>query len=132
MKIKTLVSEAGFVLAPSHRQTLIDHYTFLMEEMEAEGTLLDCLKQCEVLDEQELDEIRALTVRHERNAKLLDFILRTTSTQYDKFLEALRESRQERVYNKLHSKYGSYADYLPIAQRARQCAHVYLYVLCTY
>ena len=70
--------KADFVWASHHRQALIDHYTFLMEEMEAKGTLLDCLKQCEVLDEQELDEIRALTVRHERNAKLLDFILRTT------------------------------------------------------
>ena len=94
--------EADFVWTPSHRQTLIDHYTFLMEEMEAEGTLLDWLKQYEVLDEQELDEIRALTVRHERNAKLLDFILRTTSAQYDLFREALKESKQEHVYITLH------------------------------
>ena len=84
--------------APNHRQTLIDYYTFLMEEMEAKGTLLDYLLQCEVLDEQELDEIRVLPVRHERNAKLLDFILRTTSAQYDMFLEALRESKQNHVY----------------------------------
>ena len=63
---------------------------------------MDCLKQYEVLDEQELDEIGALAVRHERNAKLLDFILRTTSAQYDMFLEALKESKQEHVYCNLH------------------------------
>ena len=102
VKIKTLAFGADFVWAPSHRQALIDHYTFLMEEMEADGKLLDYLLQYEVLDEQELDEIRALTVKHERNAKLLDSILRTTSAQYDMFLEALKESKQEHVYINLH------------------------------
>ena len=86
----------------AHRQTLIDHYTFLVEEMNVEGTLLSVLLQHEVLDEQELDEISALTVRLERNAKLLELILRTSSAQYGQFLEALIESKQEHVYNTLH------------------------------
>ena len=73
--------------------------------MDTEGTLFNILLQYEILDEQELDEIRATAVRHERNTKLLDFILRTTSAQYAKFLEALKESRQERVYDKLHREY---------------------------
>ena len=63
------------------RQTLIDHYTFLVEEMEAEGTLLNYLLQYEVLDEQETAEIRALAVRQKKNEKLLDFAMRTTSAQ---------------------------------------------------
>ena len=86
------------------RQTLIDHYTFLVEEMSAEGTLLNYLLQYEVLDEQETAEIRALAVRQKKNEKLLDFAMRTTSEQYDKFLEALKKSKQEHVYDVLCSK----------------------------
>ena len=87
---------------PAHRQTLMDHYTFLVEEMVTEGTLLSVLLQHEVLDAQELDEIRALTMRLERNAKLLELILRTSSAQYGQFLEALIESKQEHLYDTLH------------------------------
>ena len=72
--------------------------------MEAEGTLLNYLLQYEVLDEQETAEIRALTVRQKKNEKLLDFVMRTTSAQYDKFLEALKESKQEHVFNVLTGK----------------------------
>ena len=88
------------------RQTLIDHYTFLVEEMEAEGTLLNYLLQYEVLDEQETAEIRTLAVRQKKNEKLLDFVMRTTSAQYDKFLEALKESKQEHVCNELLGNFG--------------------------
>ena len=90
------------VWEPAHRQTLIDHQTFLVEEMDVEGTLLSILLQYEVIDEQELDEIRALTGRHERNTKLLEFILRASSAQYGQFLEALIESKQEHLYDTLH------------------------------
>ena len=89
------------------RQTLIDHYTFLGEEMEAEGTLLNYLLQYEVLDEQETAEIRAIAVRQRKNEKLLDFVMRTTSEQYDKFLEALKESKQEHVCNELLGNFGN-------------------------
>lgn len=87
----------GFSLEYAHRQTLINNYTFLVGELDSKRTLLDILLQCEVLDEHELDEIRNLTVRHDRNVKLLDFILRTTPEQYEKFLEALQESHQDHV-----------------------------------
>ena len=84
------------------RQTLIDHYTSLVDEMDAEGTLLNYLLQYEVLDEQETAEIRALAVRHKKNEKLLDFILRSTSEQFNKFLEALNESGQKHVCGQLN------------------------------
>ena len=88
-------------MEPSHCQTLQVHYTFLVKEMEAEAPLLHCLLQYMVLDEEELDEITALTVRHERNAKLLDFILRITCAQYERFLVALKKFKQEQIYNTL-------------------------------
>ena len=75
----------------------MDHYTTLVDEMDAGATFLNYLLQYEVLDEQETDEIKALTVRHKKNEKLLDFVMRTTSAQYDKFLEALQESKQGHV-----------------------------------
>ena len=81
--------------APCHPQMLIDNYAFFVDEMNVEGTLLYYLLQYKVLDEQEWNEIRALTTRHKRNTKLLDFILRTTSVQYGKFLASLRESEQQ-------------------------------------
>jgi hypothetical protein len=79
----------------------MDHYTFLVEDTETEDTLLSYLLQYEVLDEQETAKIRALAVSQKRNVKLLDFVMRTTSAQYDKFLEALVESKQEHVCNEL-------------------------------
>ena len=75
-----------------------------MEEIDAEGTLLYYLLQYEVLDEQEMDEIGAIPVRRKRNEKLFDLIMRTTSVQYDKFLKALMESKQEHVFNVLTGK----------------------------
>ena len=66
--------------------------------METGGDLLDRLYQNEVLDEQEVAEIRAINLRHKKNEKLLEFILRTTSTQYNTFLKALKESKTEHVH----------------------------------
>ena len=85
----------------AHRLTLIDHYTFLVEEMEAEGALLNLLYQHEVLDEQEVAEMNALSVRQRKNVKLLDFLMRTSSAQYDRLLEALKKSSQEHVQSEL-------------------------------
>ena len=76
---------------------MIDNYQFLVEKIETEGPLLSYLFQHEVLDEHETAEIRALAVRHKKNEKLLDFILRSAPAQYEQFLEALNESGQEHV-----------------------------------
>ena len=67
-------------------------------------TLLDCLRQHEVLDEFEVALVRAAKVEHKRNEILLDFISRTSSEQYEKFLDCLLESKQEHIYNQLQSK----------------------------
>ena len=83
----------------SHRKTLTDCYTLLVEEMEADGTLLNCLTQYEVLNKEEHEEIRAITVRHKKNEKLLDLIMTTTSAQYEEFLKALKESKQEHIHD---------------------------------
>ena len=84
-----------------HKQALIDHYTFLLSEMEPDALLLSHLQQFNVLDEQEVAEIRTLTVRQSKNEKLINFLLRTTTQQYVKFLEALQESKQYLVHDGL-------------------------------
>ena len=71
---------------------------FLVEEMETEGALLNLLYQHEVLDEQEVAEIRAINLSHKKNEKLLEFVLRTTSTQYETFVRALKESNPKHVH----------------------------------
>ena len=86
-----------------HKQTLIDHYTFLVGEMDSDSLLLNHLLQFNVLDEREVAEIRALTDRQSKNEKLIDILLRTTTAQYGKFLEALQESKQYHVHDGLLS-----------------------------
>ena len=68
-------------------------------------TLLDSLRQHDVLDEYEVAHVRAAKVRHKRNEILLDFISRTSKEQYEKFLECLLESKQVHVYNQLQSEH---------------------------
>jgi hypothetical protein len=87
-----------FALNRGHREILIDHYTFLLGNMVTDETLLSALLQNDVLDEQEREEIKVLKCIKAKNAKLFDFILRTTSAQYVTFLKALKDSHQEHVY----------------------------------
>jgi hypothetical protein len=74
-----------------------------VKELDAKGTFLDFLYEKGVLDEHELDVIKTITTRQARNSKLLDFIRKTTLTEYKRFLEALNESHQSHIRDKLQN-----------------------------
>ena len=87
-----------------HILILIHLNVYLLDEIRTEGTLLDYLYQYEVLNEQERDEVEAMAVRLKKNEKLLDFMRRTTPAQYDRFLEALKESGHKHVWQTLRDR----------------------------
>jgi len=86
-----------------HKVILIDNLTFLKKNITtlAEPILLDTLLQLDVLDEQEVDDVRSKVTDHGRTDQLLQYILRSSYEQYLQFLEALNESNHQHVYIKL-------------------------------
>jgi len=54
-----------------HKETLVDHFKFLKENIVLSGsTLLDNLLETGVLDVQEVEEIRSKQTEHERKTSL--------------------------------------------------------------
>jgi len=85
-----------------HKITLIDSFTFLKSNITlSDSVLLDALLEVDVLDQQEVSEIRSKVTDHERIDQLLHYILRTSHEQYIQFLGALNKSSHQHVYNLL-------------------------------
>ena len=77
----------------SHAKILVVIHTYLIENLNIGGTqLLDHLLERGVLDEQEVQEVRAAGTMNNMNRTLLEFISRTSRAQFKAFVKALRES----------------------------------------
>jgi len=85
-----------------HKVTLIDNFTYLKDNVTlSRGTLLDTLLETKVLNSQEVDEIKSKGTKGDRVEQLLHFIMKTSSDQYEKFLESLNKTDHELVYMQL-------------------------------
>jgi len=85
-----------------HKVILIDNFTYLKENITfTDSTLLDRLLQDAVLDQQEVGEVRFKVTDPDRTDQLLQYVLRSSTVQYQQFLEALSESKHQHVYNRL-------------------------------
>jgi len=75
---------------------------------------LDTLLETGVLDNQEVDEIRSKQSEHERINHLLHFIMRTSSEQYQLFLESLNQADHQHVYNELMGIIYDFTEFIDI------------------
>jgi len=93
---------ADYEMNVDHKETLVDHFTYLKRNILLSGsTLLDNLLETGVLDDQEVDEIRSKQTNYEGINHLLHFIMRTSSEQYQMFLESLNRADHQHVYKQL-------------------------------
>jgi len=98
-------------MSVDHKTKLVDHFTYLKTNILLAGsTLLDNLLETGVLDDQEVDEIKAKQPEHERINHLLHFILRTSSEQYQLFLESLNRADHQHVYKQLTGSMFDFTD----------------------
>jgi len=85
-----------------HKAILVDNFTYLVENITlSESTLLDNLLVAHVLEEQEVDEIKANKTEHKKINALLHYIGRTSREQYEDFLRSLKKSSHKHVFIKL-------------------------------
>jgi len=98
-----------------HKETLVDHFTYLKTNILLSGsTLLDNLLETGVLDVHEVEEIRSKHTEHERINHLFHFIMRTSSEQYQLFLESLDRADHQHVYKQLTGSMFDFTDLINI------------------
>ena len=82
-----------------HTQTIQQCFIFLVDNLDVRGGLLDYLMVYSVLNNEEVDTINSEVMSFRQNEKLLSMLSRKTNDQFDKFLDALDETRQQHVRN---------------------------------
>jgi len=84
----------------AHTQTIRQHYVFLVDTLDAKHSGFAAeLYRDEVLRREEMESINSETVSFSQNEKLLSFLSRKTSDDFDKFLDALDKTGQQHVRN---------------------------------
>ena len=78
----------------AHREELQKWYSVLVNNMNLKERVLDMLYSKSVLDNDELEEIRSASTRASMSSKLLSLIRRSSSEQYNVFLDVLRRNDQ--------------------------------------
>ena len=83
-----------------HAQVLREHYVFLLDALDAKHSgLVRRLQQAEVLSKDEARSINSEVLPMRQNEKLLSILSGKIKEQFDKFLEALDKTGQQRVRN---------------------------------
>jgi len=80
---------------------------FLVDTLDAKHSgLVAELYQAEVLSREERDIINSEVISYDQNEKLLSMLSRKTNDQFDKFLDALDNTGQEHVHNRITGRPG--------------------------
>jgi len=90
-----------------HTRIIREHYVFLVDNLDAKHSgLVGELYQAEVLSEEEMDSINCELTSFTQNEKLLSMLSRKTNDQFDKFLDALDNTGQQHVRNRITGRLG--------------------------
>ena len=84
-----------------HSRLIRQNYHWLTESMDPETGLLSLLFQNDVLNNREYEQIRFSCDRFRKNEKLLSIISRKTPDDFKKFQNALKETLQYGIVDKL-------------------------------
>jgi len=85
-----------------HSRIIRQHYLFLVDNLDAKHSGLLCeLYQAEVLNAEELETISCEVISFTQNWKLLSMLSRKTKDQFDKFLDALDNTGQRHIRNRI-------------------------------
>ncbi|KAK7503608.1 hypothetical protein BaRGS_00005147 [Batillaria attramentaria] len=91
---------------PAQKRAIQQNWTYLLEHITIEGTtLVDILYQKEILTDDHMELIRVQAVTKEKITKLLDILRRRGPNSFQGFLEALDESGQKFVADKLRTAF---------------------------
>ena len=90
-----------------HTRIIREHYVFLVDNLDAKHSgLVGELYQAEVLTNEDRDTISCEVISFRQNEKLLSILSRKTKDQFDKFLDALDNTGQRHVRNKITGRQG--------------------------
>ena len=85
-----------------HAAILREHYLFLLDTLDAKHSgLVRRLLQVDVLSKEEARSINIEVLPTRQNEKLLSILSGKIKEQFDKFLEALDKTGQQRVRNQI-------------------------------
>ena len=85
---------------------LIQHnYRFLVENIDTSSGLLDLLLQSQCLTGREVKEIESKETTHKINQELLSLLMMKNFSIFSNFIEALKNTKQSCIADKLNSKY---------------------------
>ena len=104
--IKCLVGE-GERMSPLHRDIMQENRSYLVQNLDMTGLLLDHLHAKEVISRNQLDKIRAANVL-ERKGLLLDIIDKQADTAFYNFIDALQKSNQPHLAERLREGSGEH------------------------
>jgi len=83
------------------------HYVFLVDNLDAKHSgLVGELYQAEVLNAEERETITCEVISFTQNEKLLSMLSRKTKDQFDKFLDALDNTGQRHIRNRITGRPG--------------------------
>ena len=88
-----------------HTSVIRQHYVFLVDSLNSTG-LVSELCQAKVLNNEEIESISSEMTSFTQNVKLLSMLSRKTKDQFDKFLDALDKTGQQRVRNHITGRQG--------------------------
>ena len=92
----------GYEVQTKHRNTVTANFQYLQDNITlSDEKVLNNLFQVDVLDSLEMGEIRSQTTDYDKIVLLLQFILRTTEEQFEKFLEVLNKTNHMHVCRQL-------------------------------
>jgi len=85
-----------------HTRDIREHYVFLVDTLDAKHSgLVAELYQAKVLRREEMESVNSEVTSYTQNEKLLSMLSRKTKDQFDKFLDALDNTGQRHVRNRI-------------------------------
>jgi len=90
-----------------HTRIIREYYVLLVETLDAKHSgLVAELYQAKVLSNEERESVNSEVISFIQNEKLLSMLSRKTNDQFDKFLDALNNTGQRHVRNRITGRPG--------------------------
>jgi len=97
----------------SNIETVRRHYLYLVENLDLRFLgLLDRLYTDNVVDLQEMEDIRVQQTSVRQNEKLLSLLSRKSAEQFQTFLQDLNKSGQSHIRNRLDNRQGLFSSWI--------------------
>ena len=108
-----------------HRDLICRNFMWLSEDMYTENGLISVLFKRNVLTVREKERISCMSDIFQKNEQLLGLLSKKSPRDYENFLEALEESSQGHLADKLRNPGGKPTNVISFSDRIRA-----LYSLC--